>query len=322
MAVFTPLSPAEAALVARAHGLGAVSAITPIPAGRVNSNFFLDTDAGRRFMRIYEEQEADGVAYEWALLDHLGEAGLPVPARVAGPAPGAVRVAGKPVALFELVGGEMSCQAGVSKARARALGGFLARCHAAAAGFGWRRRSRFDLGRVAERLAGVPREGELEPVVGRLGAVLAEVREGWPVGLPRGPVHGDLFRDNVHWEGDAIVAAIDWESAADGLFAYDLAVTILAWCFGDAFEWGLAAALVDGYEAIRPLEAREAAELRRMLLAAAARFTVTRITDFHLREGVGERVHKDYRRFLARLEALAAHDAAALAARLGVAVAG
>ena len=59
-----------------------------------------------------------------------------------------------------------------------------------------------------------------------------------------------------------------------------------------------------------------------MLLAAAARFTVTRITDFHLREGVGERVHKDYRRFLARLEALAAHDAAALAARLGVAVAG
>ena len=72
-----------------------------------------------------------------------------------------------------------------------------------------------------------------------------------------------------------------------------------------------------GYDAARPLEAREWEALQAHATLAAVRFTTTRITDFYLRTGVGERVYKDYRRFLQRLDAVTADDPATFARRLG-----
>lgn len=323
MAVFTNLCVEDATLALESHGLSACEAIVPIAAGSVNSNFFVEGAFGRRFFRIYEEQESCGVAYEWALLDHLTTARLPVPERVRGPGvrPGALRVAGKCIALFELVGGVESCQKGVSVARARAIGAFLGRFHAACADYGWRRQGRFTRKDVATRLAGAAEAGrpELEAPIARLQEVLAEVEESWPEDLPQGVVHGDLFRDNVRWEGDEVVAAIDWESASDGDLLYDVVVAWLAWCYGDTFDRELGRALFAGYSEVRPLEATEKAGLRTIALAAAARFTTTRITDFHLRSGgVGDRVLKDYGRFLARLEWVASRSATELADELGL----
>lgn len=304
--------------MAAAHGLPVPSAVVPIAAGSVNSNFFLHAGDHRWFLRIYEEQGPEGVAYEWALLDHLGSRGLPVPRRVPGPGPGEICVAGKPIALFEVVGGAMSCQAAVTPTRAAAVGRILARCHLTTADFGTRREGRFTLADVRRRLSEAARAGrsELRGPIARITAALDEVEGSWAPDLPLGVVHGDLFRDNVHWEGDEIVAVIDWESASDGALVYDLAVTVLAWCFGDGMDWHLARALVGGYAEVRPLAPAERPALRLAALAAASRFATTRITDFHLREGLGERVHKDYRRFLSRLDTIAGLDAEELAGRV------
>jgi homoserine kinase type II len=306
MAVFTELSIDEADRVSRAHGLGATRSVTGIPAGSVNSNFFVETEAGTRFLRIYEEQDADGVAYEWALLDHLGAAGLPVPRRVPGPGPGQLRVAGKPTALFEIVGGLPSCQSGVTVARAAAVGRWLGDAHRAGRAFPMERAGRFTLDLVAKRLESIPvaERPELGAPVTTVRRILAEVRGSRPVPLAAGVIHGDLFRDNVRWEGDRIVAVIDWESASHGPLVFDLMVAVLAWSYDDTFRWDVASAICRAYDTVRPLDAAERASLRSQGLAAAARFTTTRITDFYLREGIGERVYKDYRRFLARLETL------------------
>lgn len=305
MAIYTELSLEDADRITRAHGLGAARAVVGVPAGSVNSNFFVDADARRVFVRIYEEQEADGVEHEWALLDHLRAGGLPVPARIVGPPPGAVRVAGKPTAVFEIAGGEEICQRMVDRGRARAIGALLARTHAVGASFPRRRGGRFTRADVRRRLDGVAARDrpELREAVGTLYATLDRLDAEWPAGLPGGVVHGDLFRDNVRWDGDAVVCVLDWESAADDAFVYDLAVTMLAWCCGDALDAGLMDAMRAGYEGERPLEAAEAAALPLALQAAAARFTVTRITDYHLR-AEGAQVAKDWRRFYARLLAV------------------
>jgi homoserine kinase type II len=319
MAVFTALSPEDAQRLAEAHGLGRADGVLPIAAGSVNSNFFLETPAGRYFARIYEEQEQDGVAYEWALLDHLRNRGIPAPARVAGPPPGELRVAGKPTAVFEVVGGSESCQRGVTPARAAAVGTVLARCHRAAADFAWRREGRFGLPDVRQRLDGLHVEGrpDLADATRRLREVLDPLEAAWPAHLPTGVIHGDLFRDNVRWEGDRIVALIDWESASDGLLVFDLMVCVLAWCYGDDFEWDLARAMVGAYAAARPLADGEPEALRLAGMAAAARFATTRITDFELgKPAVGQRTHKDYRRFMARLQVLERLSPEQLATRL------
>jgi homoserine kinase type II len=322
MAVFTALAPGDASRVAVAHGLGPVARVVPIPAGSVNSNFFLETADGRWFFRIYEEQDVDGVAYEWALLDHLRGGGVPVPMRVPGAAPGAVRVAGKPTAVFECVTGVPSCQAAVTTARAREVGKMLGAVHRAAIGFPQRRAGRFTLADVGTRLDVAESAGraELVDVVPRLRRTLEEVQTGWPSAAPVGVIHGDLFRDNVFWDGDHITAVIDWESASDGALGYDLMVAVLAWCVGDGLDLALARALVTAYASVRPLEHGEPLALHVLARAAALRFAATRITDYHLRAGgVGDRVIKDYRRFVARLDAVEAMSPPELAQALGIA---
>lgn len=316
MATFTALTPADGARIAQAHALGACLDVIPVAAGTVNSNYFLDTEQGRVFVRLYEQQEVDGVEYEWALLDHLEARGVPVPPRVHGPLPGALRVGGRPVAVFRAVSGEDLCQARVSEARVEAVGEALAQASKAGEDFPIRRAGRFtfaDIDRLLARAAAAERP-ELADTIARLRALHAELTASTPE-LPTGVVHGDLFRDNVLWRGDALVALLDWESASDGAIIYDLAVTLLAWCCGDALDWTLARALVRGYQRVRPIASAEWSGLHWALRAGCLRFASTRLIDVYLK-GVYPATYKSYARFLQRLDVIERETPASLAALL------
>ena len=305
VAIYTPLPIEDAQRISAAHGLGEATAVEGIVAGSVNSNFFVDTALRRVFVRIYEEQDAEGARFEWRLLDHLGAAGLPVPRRVEGAAPGEVRVAGKPTAVFEVVGGHEVCQKMVDVPRATAVGRFLAQAHHAVADFTTASAGRFTREEIRRRLDAVAAldRVELREAVATLSRTLDDLDESWPEDLPSGIVHGDLFRDNVRWrDGESVIECVlDWESAAKDAFVYDLAVAVLAWCFGDSLDHTLVDAMVAGYQSVRPLTELERGALPLALRSAATRFTVTRITDFHLREDVAQ-VKKDWGRYYRRLQ--------------------
>jgi homoserine kinase type II len=317
MAAFTPLTETDGARIAAQHGLGACLGVVPVPAGTVNSNYFLDSERGRVFVRLYEQQEVDGVAYEWSLLDHLTAQGVPVPPRVRGPAPGELRVGGKPVAVFALVQGEDLCQQRVTPQRLHEVGLALARASKAGESFPIRREGRFtlaDLTRLHERAEAAQRP-ELVGPLARLRALHAELAATTP-SLPRGVVHGDLFRDNVLWRGEQLAALLDWESASDGIVIYDLAVTLLAWCCGDQLDWQLARALVDGYRLEREIAPEEWQGLHWALRVGCLRFASTRLIDVYLK-GTYPPGYKSYTRFLQRLDAIEALSPPQLAATLG-----
>jgi homoserine kinase type II len=317
MAALTHLDQQAGERIARAHGLGACLSVLPIAAGTVNSNYFLDTESGRVFVRVYEQQETDGVAYEWALLDHLQRHGVAVAERVHGPAAGELRESGKPIAVFRTVDGEDLCQARVTHERCRTVGAALARAAVAGCSFPDVRAGRFGLADV-QKLHAVARAAqrpELALPLSRLEALADELARTLPADLPRGVVHGDLFRDNVLWQGERLVALLDWESASDGVLIYDLAVTILAWCCGDALDLGLARALCEGYASVRPPGDAEWLALRDQMRMGCLRFATTRITDVTLR-GTYPPGYKDYRRFLQRLDVLETETSESLAARL------
>jgi homoserine kinase type II len=214
----------------------------------------------------------------------------------------------------------MRCQAAVASRDAEQVGAALAKVH--------------DAGQGAERSAGRFREADLairldriasatDPTLAARAAPLRARLERWRLArdpaLPRGLVHGDLFRDNVLWDEEgSIVALLDFESASDGVFAYDVAVTILAWCVGDRLEPELARAMVAGYQRARPLTDAERAGLHAEACMAALRFSITRITDYAMRNGAEARVIKDYRRFLMRLDALEALGEEGLRGALGL----
>jgi len=202
LAVYTSLELEEASSITRAHELGDTEAIIPIAAGSVNSNYFVEGAFGRVFLRIYEEQERAGVEYEWALLKHLAERGVPLPRILPGPEPGELTIAGKPVALFELVRGEEYCQKMITPARAASVGAALAKVHLAGRDFPIRKPSRFGRPELRERLAiaEAAERPELKAVLEEQLRLLDEFDKRPPLELPSGIIHGDLFRDNVKYQ--------------------------------------------------------------------------------------------------------------------------
>jgi homoserine kinase type II len=321
VAIFTPLESAEVSTLASAYEIGDLRAFSGIPAGSVNSNFSVETPRGRWFLRVYEEQDLAGAEAETRLLLHLAARGVPTPAPVPRRDGRLVsKIAEKPAALFPWQQGGMRCQAAVSPEDAKRVGAALAHVHVQGEG-AERGAGRF---RDADLLVRLDRIANAEdPSLAAHAAPLRARIERWSrardPSLRRGLVHGDLFRDNVLWsETGDIVALLDFESASDGVLAYDLAVTILAWCVGERLDVDLARAMVAGYQHIRSLDPAERRGFLAEACMAALRFAITRITDYAMRAGVGPRVMKDYRRFVMRLDALEALGQDGLTDALGL----
>lgn len=339
MAVLTTVDLEGARRIGREYGLSIV-ALQGILAGSVNTNYACTLEGGGRvFLRVYEEQGPEGAAREIRLLEHLGSRGVPTVRPMFRAAAGDVErqtlssYSDKAAAIFPWVDGEVLCQKRVTEDVMEQVGAALARVHVAGADFEGAEPSRFDASHLRGRLeklraSGYGRSspgaavsgGEIGADVERLSDKLAAYVErdrarGGPV--PAALVHGDVFRDNVLWKGGRMAAVLDFESASLGSVTFDLCVTMLAWCYGDVLEPGLARALARGYVRERPLTAEDRERLFDDAIFAALRFSVTRITDYELRpEGTG--IYKNYRRFLGRLAAIEGLGAKGLAEMLGI----
>jgi homoserine kinase type II len=308
MALLTPMTLDEARAIGTSYAL-TVTAVEALSAGSVNSNFRLQTDErGRLFVRVYEEQGDAGARAELGLVQELARLGIPTPLPLSRPnGEYTAEHRGRAVGVYPWVDGEILCQARVTPEAARKLGAALGQLHLASPRLGNVPQGRFDTGSILERLDRIERTSatfapDAQKIRVRLKDYLARAARD----LPRGLIHGDLFRDNVLWQAGEIAALIDFESASAGVFAYDLMVCVHAWCYADAFRPELVRALLAGYAGVRPLTPDEAGALRDQGALAALRFATTRITDYAMRAAPGQPPVRDYRRFLARLEALEA----------------
>lgn len=308
MALLTELPLADAQTLGHAYSLR-ITAVRPLEAGSVNSNFLFEAEDGRRyFARIYEEQDRAGAERELALLEGLARAGVPVARPLArSHGSGVCAFSGKPFAVFPWIDGEIVCQGRVQPRHCRSVGAALARVHLS--GFDARRlgAGRFNPADMLARLERVENEAlrpELLPDVRRVRELIERYAPQRDASVPRGVVHGDLFRDNVLWAGTDVLALLDFESTFEGPLAYDLAVTIEAWCYADAFRPDLVSALAEGYGSERRLEPTEIESFVVEAALGCLRFATSRITDFSLRAAPGTAPVRDFRRFLARLEAI------------------
>ncbi|PIF77539.1 homoserine kinase [Variovorax sp. 54] len=310
MAVFTEVQFGEADALVQRLGMGALRELRGIEGGIENTNYFATTESGEFVLTLFERLSAEQLPYYLCLMKHLAGAGLPVPAPVADPAvappaghalsiPAQApcellhRVAGKPAALVQKLSGHS--ELAPTAAHCAELGAMLARMHLAGR----------DYPRIQPNLRGLPWWNETAPVVlphmdeaqsALLRAELAyqnHVAESSAyAALPRGPVHADMFRDNVMFATDGgpdapprLTGVFDFYFAGTDTWLFDLAVCLNDWAIDLAsgrHDAARADALLAAYESVRALNASERALLPAMLRAAALRFWISRLWDFHL----------------------------------------
>jgi homoserine kinase type II len=309
VALFTRLGDDELADLARAFALGTVHGVQPIAAGTINSNYAVQTDRGAWFVRINEGKSEADVAWEAQLVAALAAGGVvtppPEPARDGRPY-ASLAAGGKWVSVFPWRAGRHLGPGEITPDIAAAFGAALARLHQVGLDLpaGWRRRSIYDHDHLVARHARFA--ASADPVLARaiavIGAGLSAASDAAALRgrATQGIIHGDLFRDNVLWDAGRLVAILDFEQASGGSLAYDLAVCINDWCWDGEFRPGAAAALLAGYQDIRPLTAADREALLIEVPAAATRFTITRITDVYLARV--DNPDKDFRAFLARCD--------------------
>ncbi|MBB5204233.1 homoserine kinase type II [Inhella inkyongensis] len=290
MAVYTPVSEAQVGALLQRLRLGELQQLSGIAAGIENSNFFIDCDAGRYVLTLFERLSAQQLPFYLGLMQHLAAKGLPVPAPQADPEGQILfELGGKPAAVVTCLRG--SHQLSPNVFHCEQLGHTLARLHEAVA----------DFRPFQPNLRGLPWWQAVAPTLyAKLDAdTAALLREELAFqtelaasrayqDLPRGAIHADLFRDNAMFEGlpgrEQLCGVFDLYFAGVDTFLFDLAVCLNDWCIdlasGRLIE-ERAAALVAAYEAVRPLSAAEHRLLPAALRAAALRFWLSRLDDWH-----------------------------------------
>jgi homoserine kinase type II len=288
MAVFTPVSLDQLQEWFAQFQLGSATAIHGIASGIENTNFFVDTSKGTRYvLTLFERLTTEELPFYLNMMGHMAANHVACPNPLANKQGHILHsLNGKPTAL-------VTCLSGAANMHPEAIhcaevGMTLAKMHLAADSYAG------DL----PNLRGLPWWRQTMPKVmpflnpaqqAMLSDELA-LQTNFSASaqyqqLSRGAVHADLFRDNVLFEGDRLGGVIDFYFAGVDTYLFDLAVTMNDWCIDDAtgaFIQQKFDSMLTSYEAIKPLNANERLAWPIMLRAAALRFWLSRLFDFYL----------------------------------------
>jgi homoserine kinase type II len=287
MAVFTPVSLDDLTDWITQFDLGKPLAVRGISAGIENSNAFLTTETGEYVLTIFEKLTFEQLPFYLELMRHLADRAVPVPAPVANRR-GAILHAlhGKPCAIVARLAGASQLEPDV--VHCAAVGATLAGMHVAGLdfplhqpnprGLDWWRTT------APAVLPCLPPDAR-RLLRAEIGTQEAFANSATCRQLPRGPVHADLFRDNVMFAGERLTGIFDFYFAGCDAWLYDVAVTVNDWCIvhdTGALDQVRMRALLDAYHAVRRFTPAEELAWRTMLRAGALRFWLSRLYDFYL----------------------------------------
>jgi len=284
VAVYTEVSDEALRDFLALYDIGDVISFKGIAEGVENSNFLLRTMRSQFILTLYEKRvRAADLPFFVGLMEHLAKRGVTCPQPVrkrTGEALG--ELAGRPAAIVTFLDGLWVRRPNV--AHCGAVGEALARMHLAGADYRPRRANALSIAgwppllRAAEARADEVASGLREESAQEL----AFLESNWPVGLPGGIIHADLFNDNVFFLGERLSGLIDFYFACNDTLAYDLAICLCAWCFEPDNEFNVSKgrALISAYERVRPLTEAEVAALPILSRGAALRFMLTRLVDW------------------------------------------
>ncbi len=311
MAVYTQVTEAEVWDFLSHYDVGMLVSLEPIAEGVTNTNYLLTTDKNKYILTLFEKHfTLEELPYFAALMGWWSQRGISCPKPIAnrdGRTLSALKE--KPAVLVSFLDGDGVKN--ITPEHLSQLGTLLAKMHIEGMGFPHTRENALSL-KGWEKLIDATSErlDEIEPDLRRL--ILDEynyLSENWPNDLPKGPVHADLFPDNVFFEKPfgrslQLTGVIDFYFSCTDYWAYDLAIVVNAWCFDARHRLvkERVQALMEAYNSVRTMSAEEDVSMSLLLRGAALRFLLTR-ADAWLNPDAGALVTaKDPLEYVAKLK--------------------
>ncbi|WP_375271681.1 homoserine kinase [Sphingomonas sp.] len=286
MAVYTHVSAEALGRFLARYDVGELVSAKGIAEGVENSNYLVDTTAGRYILTLYERRvAADDLPFFMALLDHLAAKGLPVPPAIADREGQAIQqLEGRPACLIRFLPGVSLSHP--TPAQALAAGEALSMLHKAVADFPLTRPNSMG-------------QSTWQSLYERCGTSLDQIEPGlhhalgvaindlsWTYDrdrLDRCAIHADLFPDNVLMLDDRVTGLIDFYFACTDIRLYDLAVMHASWAFdatGNEYRSDIADALTAGYQRHYAFSDDDEAGFTDLCVGACIRFTLSRAWDW------------------------------------------
>ncbi len=283
MARYTTLSPTELAHIVAQYSIGKPLKLEEIAGGFGNSNFKLMTTEGEFLLKICDEKDSAELNMQIALLQHLQQHAYPT----VYPIPTKdqkhlIHETFGSVMLYPFLPGEQPQSSPDTLAK---LGEALAKLHCIPPIVGL---PRFAMGisQMApffEEVQGT--QFTTHPFVGSLKSQLESMEPQLNASLPMGLLHGDLFLDNTLFDGDQMVAILDFEEGCYDTLLIDVGMTLIGCCYTPQHQLNIEAVqrFLEAYNASRPLTESEWKCLDCFVHYAALSIAFWRFRQFNIR---------------------------------------
>lgn len=230
-------------------------------------------------LTIFEKNNPQQVQFSAGLIERLYNTGLPVPLLAKDHQNNVIHsIAGKDAFLASKSPGVHP--EGVGIEHCAAIGEFLGKMHNSGSDFSLYKANPYDLRWAEAAVDSLVTSHFFEDRTFIDGQLIRhrQLRKSSKT-LPVGPIHADLFRDNTLFNGIALTAVIDFQSACVDWLLLDVAIAVNDWASRDDGEIDhlRADALLGAYQCYRQFTKIEQENWQSVLCVAATQFWLSRL---------------------------------------------
>jgi homoserine kinase type II len=286
MAVYTKINKRDISSINNQFEIGKIIDFKGITKGIENTNYLLKTKKNKFILTIFEKRVSNKeIPFFMKLMEILHSSNINCPEPLKNKNGSyLIKLRNKSACVVSFLDGKDKIK--LNSKNCFAVGKMIAKIHLATKNIKISRKNSMGIKELGPLLKSIKfKSKKFSNLEKFLTNNLNDIKKNWPLGLPKGIIHGDLFIDNIFFKKDKLSGVIDFYFAANDIFMYEIAICINALCFdqkNSKFKLNKQkiSELIKGYESVKKISYKEKKSLNILCRGAAIRYLLTRLFDY------------------------------------------
>ena len=286
MAVYTKLSQSDVQQIIKSYNLNKLDSFIPIEEGIENTNYVIIVDGKKYILTIFEKRvKEQDLPFFCKLILLLNKSGFKCPRPLLNKNNNPISsFKNKKLTILTFIDGKS--KENLTASDCKLIGVETGKLHNLTSKYKIRRsnalsmrswRNMFE--NIKDNCSKIHKDLPL-----LIESNLKDIEKNWPVDLPSGIIHADLFKDNIIFNKNGVNGIIDFTFSCNEFYAFEIAICFNALCFDGlknnlSFNVTKAKKFIDGYSSQRKLNNKEKDSIKVLSQGAALRFLLTRVFD-------------------------------------------